>query len=214
MLGLGQQIRCHIPGIGRVVGDDQDLAGAGDGVDAHVAVDSFLCQRHIDVARAHDLVNLGDGLCAVSQCGNGLGAAHLVDHIGACLFGSHQCGGVYLTVFSRRCGHNDLLHPCHLGRNNVHEHGRRINGLAAGYIDAHPAQRRDLLAQHGAVGLGVKPAVAALFLMIGADIHQRLTDDLHQRRIHRFIGFCDLLLCDNQIVGADIGTVKFLRIFE
>ena len=55
--------------------------------------------------------------------------------------------------------------------NGVHQHGRRIRGLAARDVDADPVQRRDLLPQHRAIGLGVGEAAQflALAFVEGAD---------------------------------------------
>ena len=54
----------------------------------------------------------------------------------------------------------------HLGGNRVHQHRRGIRSLAAGDIDADPVERRDALAQHGAVGLGIGKAVQFLLLAL------------------------------------------------
>ena len=67
VLGLAEQVGGHPGGSAAAVGQDQDLAGAGDHVDAHLAVDLALGGGHIDVAGAHDLVHRRHALGAVGQ---------------------------------------------------------------------------------------------------------------------------------------------------
>jgi hypothetical protein len=58
------------------------------------------------------------------------------------------------------------------GRDGVHQHAARVGGLAAGHIDAHAVQRRDLLAQQRAVFVAVAPALArGLFLRLVVAAH-------------------------------------------
>ena len=48
-----------------------------------------------------------------------------------------------------------------MGGHGVHQHRRRVGGLAARHVDADPVQRRDLLAQQRAVVVAVLPAQTA-----------------------------------------------------
>jgi len=61
--------------------------------------------------------------------------------------------------------HDDVFHPRHLGRNGIHQHAAGIRRLAAGYVNAHAVQRRDLLAQQGTVFVTVAPAFAIGLLL-------------------------------------------------
>ena len=79
VLGLTQQVGGHPGGVTAAVGQHQDLAGAGDHVDAHLAEDLPLGGGDIDVARADDLIHGRDGLGAVGQRSHGLCAACLED---------------------------------------------------------------------------------------------------------------------------------------
>ncbi|MNF45084.1 hypothetical protein D3C84_262090 [compost metagenome] len=122
---------------------------------------------HIDVARTDHLVHLRHALGAVGQRGHGLGAAdgeHPVDP-GDAGGGQHQ-----LVDFAARGRHHHhhFGDTGHLGRNGVHQHRRRIGRLAARHIQAGAIQRGDLLAEHGAVGLGVGPGVLLLPLVVEA----------------------------------------------
>ena len=72
VLGLGHQIGGHLFRHGGVVGDDQHLAGARQGIDAHLAVDGFLGQGHVEIARSADHIHPGDRFGAPGQGGVGL----------------------------------------------------------------------------------------------------------------------------------------------
>ena len=57
MLGLTDQVGGQQARVGGLVGDDADLGGTGDRVDAHERGDERLGGGHEDVARAGDLVD-------------------------------------------------------------------------------------------------------------------------------------------------------------
>ena len=65
VLCLGEQIGGNVAGVGFTVGDNEDLAGSGDHVDGHLAVDLLLGLGNKGVARAYDLIHPGDALGAV-----------------------------------------------------------------------------------------------------------------------------------------------------
>ena len=59
VLRLGQEVRRYVLRLGRAVRHDDDLARAGDEVDADVAVDEALGERDVAVPRPDDLVDRG-----------------------------------------------------------------------------------------------------------------------------------------------------------
>ena len=67
--------------IGRIVGQEQNFARPGDGVDVHFAEHHALGRGDKDISRADDLVDFGNRLRAESQRGDGLGAADAKDSI-------------------------------------------------------------------------------------------------------------------------------------
>ena len=75
-------------------------------------------------------------------------------------------GEHHLVLHAVRRGHDhdDSLHPGHVGGNRVHQHRRRIRRLAARDVDAHAVERRDFLAEDGAIRLGIGEAVEFLLL--------------------------------------------------
>ena len=76
-------------------------------------------------------------LCgAVGERGDRLRAAHLEDAVHAGDARRHQHLGADAAVGLRRRRHHDLRHLDHRGRHRVHDHRRRVAGLAAGHVDA------------------------------------------------------------------------------
>src|SRR5262249_2165012 len=78
-LRLADQVGGNETGVGGPVGDEHDLARAGDAVDVRLSVDLALGEGDEQVAGADDLVYPGNPLDAVRQGGHGLGAANSVD---------------------------------------------------------------------------------------------------------------------------------------
>eukprot|EP01022_Parablepharisma_sp_SALTPOND_P017907 TRINITY_DN290_c1_g1_i2.p1 TRINITY_DN290_c1_g1~~TRINITY_DN290_c1_g1_i2.p1 ORF type:complete len:1623 (-),score=570.02 TRINITY_DN290_c1_g1_i2:20056-24924(-) len=165
VLGLREQVHGDPVGIGGTIADDQDFRGAGDHVDAHHAEHAALGGGHIGIAGADDLVHLRDGRGAIGQRADGLRAADGEDAVHAGNGGGRQHQFV-LHAIRRGHDHDDFLHAGHLGRNRIHQHRRGIGGLATGHVDAHAIQRRDLLAQLGAIGFAVEETVGAAFLLL------------------------------------------------
>ena len=113
-----------------------------------VAEDLALGERHVDVAGAHDLVHAADGLGAVGQRGDRLGAAHPVGlgHARDARGGQHRgierpsaAGGETSTISAD---------PGHPRRHHRHQHGGRIGGAPARDVDRDPVERPHLLAEH------------------------------------------------------------------
>jgi hypothetical protein len=104
----------------------------------------------------------------VGQRADRLGTAHGEYAIDAGQAGSGQHQLVVLATW-RRDDHDQLLDAGDLGRNRVHQHRRRIGGLAARHVEADTVERGDHLAEHGAIGLGVGPAFHLLPLVVGPD---------------------------------------------
>ncbi len=102
MLGLGQQVDRDHERIGRVVGDDQDLGGPGEQVDAHFAVELPLGLGHVGIPGTGDQVDPFHKLGAERHRGHRLHAAEQVDLVRAGHAHGRHRGGRYLAV-DRRC---------------------------------------------------------------------------------------------------------------
>ena len=64
MFGLGEEIGGGEGGVGGVVADEHDFAGAREGVDADGAEDLPFCLGDVGVAGAEDFVDGGNCFCA------------------------------------------------------------------------------------------------------------------------------------------------------
>ena len=83
VFGLGHQIGSDMLRPGGVVSNDQDLAGARQGVDAHQAVHRFFGQGHPEVSRPADHIHPGYGFGTPGQGSDRLGSADLDDFVDA-----------------------------------------------------------------------------------------------------------------------------------
>ena len=194
VLGLAQQISCHPGGVAAAIGQYQNLAGACDHINAHLAEDFPLGGGNVDVAGAHDLVHGRDGLGAVGQRGHGLGAAGLENfgHAGGSRRG--QDDGVHLAVLARRGSHDDLGHARHLGRDDVHEDGGGVGRRAARDVDTRLFNGGVFLAQHDA-GLVVDHKVLVHLLAVEAlDVGGGFFQGFEEVGVHVGKGVLDLLL--------------------
>ena len=172
VFGLREKIHRNPVRIAGTVGDDEDFRGTGHHVDADDAENTTLGRRHVGIAGADDLVDLRHRLRAISQRPDRLRPAHGEYAIDAGQTGRRQHQRV-LFAARRRHDHDQFLDAGHLGRNRVHQYGRRIGCLATRHVETDAIERRDHLAEHGAVGFGVGPAVELLFLVVDAHALRR-----------------------------------------
>ena len=211
VLGLAQQV-CRHPGrVTPAVCQHQDLAGAGDHVDAHLAEDLPLGRGHVDIAGADDLIHGRDALGAVGQRRHRLCAAGLEDLRHARRSGSGQDDRVHPAVLSGGGGHDDLRHPGHLSRDDIHQHRRRISRRAAGHIDARLFDGGVFLAQHHA-GLVVHHKILVHLLAVeGLDVGSGLLQRFQEIGVHVCEGLVDLRLGHLQFF--DGRAIEFQGVF-
>ena len=74
MFGLRKQVENRPLYIGGAVCNDQNLAGAGDHVDAYLSKNLFFCSRHVGIARAYDLIHARQRLRTIGESRYGLSA--------------------------------------------------------------------------------------------------------------------------------------------
>jgi hypothetical protein len=82
MLGLSEHIGSD-PFWVALLGEDQDLRGAGDEINTDIAREEFLGGGNIGVAGADDAVDGFDGGRAESHSGDGLSATDSIDFLNA-----------------------------------------------------------------------------------------------------------------------------------
>ena len=214
VFGLREQIHCQPVGIGPAVGNDQDLGGAGDHVDAHLPEYRALGRRHIDIARPDDLVDPRNAPSAISQRRHGLGTAqreYPVDP-GKMRRSQHQFVD---DAIRRRHDHDDFAHTGHVRRHGIHQYRRGIGGLAAGYVDTDPIERRHLLAQHGAIRLAVLPGFRLLALVIEPDALGGMTQRLALFRRHALECRLETFRADHQLGHVGSGqTVEAVGVLD
>ena len=109
--------------------------------------------------------------------------------------GSGQNDRVHLAVLPGGGGHDDLGHPCHLGGDDVHEHGGRVRRRAAGHIHTGFFNGGVFLPQYDA-GVVVHHKILVYLLAVELlDVLRRLPQGLEEIRVHARKGFVDLGLC-------------------
>ena len=121
MFGLTEQIGGDPAGIVETVGEDQDFRRPGDHVDADGPEHLALGGGHIGIAGADDLIDGSDGVGAIGQRGDGLGAADPVDLINAGKVGGGQHQGIDRPL-GRRHHHGQAPDPGDFRRQRVHQH--------------------------------------------------------------------------------------------
>ena len=82
----------------------------------------------------------------------------------------YECGCRNLSVSAGRRRHDDPSDACDLGRDDIHQNRRRVNGLSPRYIDTDRSKRCHLLSKDRTILRRIKPAVFFLLLMIAANV--------------------------------------------
>jgi len=164
VLGLADQVRSDVLGIGAVVGQHRDLGRPGLGVDPDHALHQAFCRGDVDVARTgHQRDRLTDHrtgvrravdagfACAVSKHGDRLSPADGVDLVDAEQLAGGQDGRVGIAgegsgvVPLRRTGDRDRAHPGDLCGDDVHDDAAGIDRDAAGDVETDPVNRQPAL---------------------------------------------------------------------
>ncbi len=82
---------------------------------------------------------------------------------------------ISLRLAARRGHHHyDFGHAGHVRGHGVHNHRAGIRGFAAGHVNADAVERADLLAEQGAVFIGVVPRLHFLALVVAFHAGGRL----------------------------------------
>ena len=194
MFCLRQQVRSHIPWVGRPVCKHKDFAGACNGINAHMAEHGFFGKGNVNITRTYDFIHLWDALCAKRQSGDGLRTPYFVNFIHPCKVCRRQGGRVDVPFPAAGRYHNNFFHPCHLCRDNVHQDRRRVRRLAPRHIDPYLFQGSNFLPQQHPVRPAVKPTVLLLLLVGSPDIVQGFLHYLYQPRFRVLVGCFHFLL--------------------
>jgi len=153
--------------VGVLVGEDQDFAGTGDGVDGHLAEHQALGAGDIGVARAEDLVDPAYLRGAIGERSDGLSPPCVEEGVD-----TGEVRGREEEIVRIGGGEDDILHAGDARGDGGHQDAGRVARLAPRSVDADARQRAHPHAQgdavlfiaEGSMGqLGVPlPAVEAL----------------------------------------------------
>ena len=182
VLGLADQVGGDVHRVGGGIGEHGDLGRAGLGVDPDDAADQPLGRSDVDVARAGDHVHRIDAErgVAVGRQGDGLRPADRVDLGDAEQRARREDRRVRpaAELLLRRREHSDRADAGDLGGDDVHHHAGRVDGEAAGHVQADPRDRDPPLGDPAAGHDLDVDRLAALRL-----VHDpRAADGLDQRR--------------------------------
>ena len=133
-------------GVGRLVGDDQDLGGPGEQVDAHLAVELPFGLGHVRVPRPGDQVDPVDRLGAQRHGRHRLHPAEQIDLVRAGQAHRRHRRGRDLAVDRRSAGHHPR-HARHLRGHDRHVGGGGQRVPAAGDVGADRGHRDMPVAQ-------------------------------------------------------------------
>ena len=190
MLGLAQQVgRAHL-GVGRIVGDDEDLGRAGEQIDADPAVKLALGLGDIGVAGTDQHVDRAKRLGAERHRRDRLHAAQHVDFVGAGEMHRGDRLGMRHALVRRRAG-GDVADPGDARGDDRHMRRGDHRIAPAGHVAADAADRDVAMAEHDA-GQGLDLDIAHRFALdLGeiadlrlreADVVERLRRDLRDHR--------------------------------
>jgi len=210
VLGLGEQVRRGDGGVGRCVGDDEDLAGPRDHVDPRAPENELLGRGHPGVARPHDLVDGRNGSRPVRHRRHGLGAAHLEDPVDACDLRRRRKDGVEPSP-ADGARHDDFPHPGDPRGDGRHEHRRGVRGKTAGNVDPHAVEGNNSLAQLDAPPL-VGPGLETLPFVVLLDASRRKLQDRPLPLRHPAQGLADLERGDLDGLFGQRHAVESLRV--
>ena len=126
---------------------DEEVARAGEAVDADVAGDQSLRLLHVEVARPGDDVDARNGLRAVRERGDRLRTAHRVDLVDAADRARREDGRSGRALCRRRRADDHLPHSGRLGGDDAHDHARGVGRPPARDVDGGAADRA-LAQQH------------------------------------------------------------------
>ncbi len=145
MLGLADQVGRDQPRVGRVVGDDEDLGGAGFGIRPHDARDGALGRGDEVVARSRDHVDRIEPQARdpVREGADRARAPHRVHLVDAEQPSRREDDRVHAPAVRalRRRRERDLRHAGDLGRDDVHDDAGRVDRLAAGHVETDATHR-------------------------------------------------------------------------
>ena len=198
MFGLAEQIYGDMRGVAAAVVDDQNFTRPGNHVNIHQPENQPFRGGDVDIPRPGDFVDPGYRRGSVRQGRNRLGATEFKDPVNSGNSGRSQHMGIHHPV-GHGHHHDDFTHPGNLGRHCIHQHRRRITGLAARHVDADPIKGAHQLSNQHIGFIRRQPGLLLLLAMI-------IANALRRQFKSRIRFGTDLLDCGLHFVGSDFNA--------
>ncbi len=214
MFGLGEEIGGDELGVGGIIGEDEDLAGAGEKIDGDIAEEEAFGGDDIGVAGAEHLLDAADGSGAECEGGDGLGAADAMDLGGAGGGGGEKEGGIDGSVLAARGGDDDLGTAGGLGQGDGHQGGGDQGCGAAGDVDADALEGVELFTDRGAVMISALPVLAEGTAGELGDIAMGIIDGGAEGGIGLIDGLLDFLRGNAKGGGGEACAVESFGEFD
>ncbi len=162
MFCLRRRSAASITRICSLICKNEDLAWAGNRINAYVSINCLFCKRNKNISGSYDLVNLWNTLGSICKCSDACAPPTYRFHLLRLRWQQQVCLDL-LSVFSRRCCHYNTVNTGNFCRNDIHKHGRRIYSLSTGNVNTYTVQSGYLLTKHGSVCCACEPAVLSCF---------------------------------------------------
>ena len=172
----------------------------------------LFCLCHISISRSDNFIDFRDTLSAVSKGRNRLCSADFKN-----LFNSRNtCSGenrrIHSSVPVRRGDHDNLLTSRYPGRDQIHQHRRRIGGRPVRHVHPDFFNRAENLSQHRPVLFGNHDIAALLRFMIAADVLCRLPEN--SKELFFYLGKPFLIFLGRHSKALQIHVIKLFGISE
>ncbi len=213
MFGLRQEVGGDPVRIRRLVGEDQDLGGARDHVDADFAEHKAFGRGDIGISGSDDLRHGRNRLRAVSKRRHRLCAADTVDLVDPGEIGSRQDERVELAV-RRGHDHDEPRHARHFRRHSVHQNGGGISRGAPRHVKPYGFDRRPTITERHADRIDIAVILRQLAAVVGLNAAVRELERRERGGIAGFARVLQLGLLHGQAGAHEIDAVELERQFD
>ena len=211
MLGLGEEIGRDVGGFRARVGEDQDLAGAGEEIDGHRADELALRLDDEAVSRAEDAVNWAYCFRPESHRRDRLRAADFHRLSDAGLFQRVEKSRVDFSIRAAGSRRENFRDTSRLGEARRHQRGGNQRCLAAGDVNADAVEGRETLAHGRAFGVFPGPILAHAFPREGMDVAQAAADGFFGGGRDGGFRIGEFLFAHKKLLFGKLGAIEAMR---
>ncbi len=217
MFGLGNEIGGRVIWPSGFVGEDDDFAGAGDGVDIDIAVDEFFGEGDELVAGADDFIHtlhgaVDEAIETIGECGDGLSAAHAIDLGDAEFVADGEDIGVVRAISGWRRDDDDLFDAGCLSGDGRHEDSGGVGGGTAGHADADAIEWNVALAKEAVVRRLDFDVLMNDGGLEAENVIANAADGVEKLGGGAAVCGGELLAGDTERVGGELGVVELGRV--